>query len=540
MQVTGAWQLVRLAVRRDRVLLPTWIAGIVLMVVVSAPSVLGLYDSEGDRLTYARAWAGSVVARMFNGPAAGPDTGAIVVAETSMLLILLTPLMSIFTVVRHTRQNEETGRSELLGSAIVGRYAVLTAALTVTFAADLAVGAGVAAALVAAGLAVSGAVVTGAAVALVGMCFAAVAAVSAQVVGTARGANGTASAVLGVAFLLRAVGEGLGTVDPGGLTSSTAWPSWLTPLGWVGQVFPFTKNDPLPLLLLSLGTLAGLVASVELVARRDVGSGLVAPRPGPAVASRALRSPLGLARRLHRGAFAGWLASFVTVGIAMGAVTDQVDDMIGGNPEAADLVTQLGGSDLLVDAYLTVVMGYFAFFAAGYAVQGTIRLRVEEAFGTAEPVLSGAVSRVRWVASHLVVVVSGTAALLLASGLAVGISYGLVTGDVAAEVPRLLGAAVVQLPAVLVLTAVVLLVFAVAPSVTSVAGWGLLVVTLLMNQLGELLDLPRVLLDISPFSHTPRVPAAAVDGVPLVVLCAVALAGGALALALLRLRDIPA
>ena len=36
-------------------------------------------------------------------------------------LAILAAVMSALTVVRHTRQNEETGRAELLGAGVVGR-----------------------------------------------------------------------------------------------------------------------------------------------------------------------------------------------------------------------------------------------------------------------------------------------------------------------------------------------------------------------------------------------------------------------------------
>ena len=53
------------------------------------------------------------------------------------LLAVLAALMSALAVVRHTRQNEETGRAELVGAAVVGRYAGLAAALIVTVGANI-------------------------------------------------------------------------------------------------------------------------------------------------------------------------------------------------------------------------------------------------------------------------------------------------------------------------------------------------------------------------------------------------------------------
>jgi len=40
-------------------------------------------------------------------------------------------LLALLTVVRHTRADEEAGRSELIGSTALGRHAQLAAALIV-------------------------------------------------------------------------------------------------------------------------------------------------------------------------------------------------------------------------------------------------------------------------------------------------------------------------------------------------------------------------------------------------------------------------
>src|SRR5918993_2389718 len=89
-----------------------------------------------------------------------------------------------------------------------------------------------------------------------------------------------------------------------------------------------------------------------------------------------------------------------------------------------------------------------------YAIGAALRLRSEEANGGAEPVLVCAVSRMRWVTSHLAFAFLGPAVVLGAAGLAAGLAYGLSAGDVGRETTRVLEAALVQLPAVWVLVGV--------------------------------------------------------------------------------------
>jgi ABC-2 type transport system permease protein len=99
------------------------------------------------------------------------------------------------------------------------------------------------------------------------------------------------------------------------------------------------------------------------------------------------------------------------------------------------------------------------------------------------------------------------------------------------------GAALVQLPSVWVLTGITVLVFGVAPGLI-MAGWGALVVFLLLGQLGPIFELPQWAMDISPFTHTPKLPGAEFTATPLVWLTAVAAALVAAGLAAFRRRDI--
>jgi ABC-2 type transport system permease protein len=81
----------------------------------------------------------------------------------------------------------------------------------------------------------------------------------------------------------------------------------------------------------------------------------------------------------------------------------------------------------------------------------------------AEPVLATSAGRLRWAASHLVFSCAGPAAALAAAGLAAGLAYGSSTGDVGRQLPRVLGGALVQLPAVWVLAGIAVALFGLLP-----------------------------------------------------------------------------
>jgi len=72
------------------------------------------------------------------------------------------------------------------------------------------------------------------------------------------------------------------------------------------------------------------------------------------------------------------------------------------------------------------------------------------------------------------------------------------------------------------------------------AAWGGLAACYLVAFLGPLLGLPDWVMDLSPFTHVPLLPAAQFDAVPLLALTAVAAAFVFVGLAGFRYRNVPA
>ena len=119
--LTGWAPLLRLALRRDRIMLPAWIYGIVLTVVSTASSYDRLYPTEADRAQVA-ASASTGALRAITGPTFDLTTvGGLTAWRIAGLASVLAGLMSLLLVVRHTRAEEEAGRTELVGAAAVGQ-----------------------------------------------------------------------------------------------------------------------------------------------------------------------------------------------------------------------------------------------------------------------------------------------------------------------------------------------------------------------------------------------------------------------------------
>jgi ABC-2 type transport system permease protein len=528
----GTGQLVRLALRRDRIMVPAWLVALVLTLYSSVASTVRLYPSEQAREQLAAGIADNPAVIALYGPVTDLSTlGGLATWKPNTILAVLIALMSTFLVVRHTRADEETGRLELVGAGVVGRHAALTAAIVVAAGTNVAMTALMLLSLLGQGLPTSGIAALTLGYGAVGLVFTAVAAVAAQLTESSRTANGIAVTVLAAAFLLRAAGDSAGEGGP-------SWLSWLSPIGWVQKAHPFGDLHWWPLLLpLGFAVLATATA-YRFAGRRDLAAGLLPPRPGPARASGWLRTSFALAWRLQRGALLGWAVGFAVLGGVLGSIASTIGDVLGdqGGP-ISEMLQRIGGTRVLTDAYLGTSMGIAALVATAFAVQATLRLRGEEAGQRVEPLLSTRVGRIPWALSHAAIAVLGPAVLLGVAGLAAGLAHGARVGDVGGQLPRLLGAALVQLPAVWVVVGITLALFGLVPRLAT-AGWGILVAFLLLSEVGPTLKLDQRLLDLSPFVHTPHLPAAPLTLAPLLALTAVAVVLAATGLVGLRRRDI--
>ncbi|HEU5158625.1 MAG TPA: ABC transporter permease [Streptosporangiaceae bacterium] len=527
--LAGTGSLARLAVRRDRVLLPVWTWILVLTAWSTVSTLETLYPTVASRVQAAASNNGTtaIVAmygRVYDPTALGNTQSML---KANVFGTLLVAILTILIVVRHTRTEEETGRLELLGATVVGRYAALTAGLAVAVAADAAIGTLVALVYMGGGLPVAGSLVAGLAWAAVGMAFAAITAVVVQLTQSGRTAIGVSSAVLGAVYVIRAIGD---TSDAGG----PRWLSWLSPIGWGQQFRPYAGNRWWVLLITLAFAAVLTVGAYLLVARRDLGAGLLPDRPGPA-GSAVLRSPLALAWRLQRGMLIGWVAGALILGLALGGIASNIGDMA--NSEGArELFVKLGGTQGLTDAFLAAEFGFIGIFISVYGVQAVMRLRSEETALRAEPLLATRVGRIRWALSHITIALAGTTLIVVGGGLSAGLSYGATVDDMG-QIGRLMGAALVQLPAAWLLTGIVVAAFGLAPRLI-VAGWAALVAFLLLGELGPVFDLSQPVMDISPYAHVPKLPAAGVSVTPLVWLLAIAVALTAAGLAGFRRRDI--
>lgn len=527
-RLTGTGTLILLNLRRERVPLLAWVLGIGAVAASTFSTIAALYPSEGDRAALVASIAANPAFLAITGPISGTSIGAVSAWRVGAVGTSLVGLMAIFTVIRRTRADEETGRTELLASAVVGRAAPLAAAVTVAVGASLTIGVLSALAGIGNGQDALGSIAFGAAMAGCGLVFAGVAAITAQLAENSRTAIGIACAVLAGCYGLRAIGD----VRPAAL----GWLTWLSPQGWATHVRPFSEDNLAVLALFVIAAAGGLLLAGFLLERRDLGLGMFATRLGPTTNPR-LTGAGALAARLQRGSLLGWLVGLVLLGAVTGAVSSTSDTLLADNPQLEQLLAKIGGAGAITDMLLSTMGAIAGLLIGGYAIAAALRMSGEESADRVAPVLATAVSRPRWMVGHLAFVVAGPILLLTAAGLVAGVFNGVQVDDFGAGFAAALGAMVVQIPATLVIGGLAVALFGWLPRLASLA-WAALALALLVGQLGQLLQLPQWVMDISPYSHIPLVPTQDVRWTPLIVLTMIAAALIAAGIAGFRRRDV--
>jgi polyether ionophore transport system permease protein len=513
--LTGLWPMIRLALRRDRVWWPAWILVLGTQVLATAAAYQSLFPTAQSRLQLGPTMGRNTSLRAMYGPAFDlTSAGGFTAWRMGGFVAVFIALMSLLAVIRHTRAEEEAGRLELLRSGVVGRHSPLVAALLVTIGANVILGTIIVTGLVYEGLPVAGALALGLGFAGCGLVFAGVGAVTAQVSENARPARGMAASVLGVAFLLRAVGD---STD-----NSATWMSWLSPIGWTQQVRPFAVERWWVLALPFVVGPSLIAIAIALESHRDFGAGLRPAPLGPERAAAWLSTPAGLAWRLQRGSWLAWAIGVALIAGAFGSVANGVLDILKGSPQLAEIINRLGGGQSLIDEFFAAVLPVMATVATIHTVQAMLRLRWEETEIRAEQVLGTAVTRTRLMGSHLVHAVASPPILMTIIGLCAGGAYAVSAHDAGAVWP-VLGGALVLVPAMWIFTGVTVALIGLAPG-RSVLAWGVLVACGVLGQLGPILQLPDTVLRISPFADVPALPRADFEIMPLVVLSLIAIA----------------
>ena len=529
--LTGVGALTRLALRRDRLFLPLWLLGIGAFVPYVFAAYTTLFPTDADLAGVVTMLSGPIGSIM-GGPGYGMDASvtyaALFAAVYWLYLMLILGLFHAFLVPRHTRAGEESGRAELLLAARVARRAPVLAALLVALLADVLVGLAVFGGLLAFDADPASAALLAVGTTVFGLVFAGVAALAAQVSGSARGAAGLAGAVLALAFVVRGIGD---TMVKGG-----SWVSWLSPFAWAQQTRAFVDDRWWPVAIGLVAAVLLAATAVALAARRDVGAGLVVARRGRPAARPWLAGPVSLAARLQSGALRWWAVGLVAAALAYGALTGVVVDSLDALPP--ELSALFGGATGATTGYVEFTVFMVAMVAAAAGLSAVSHARAEETGVRAALVLATATSRTRWFLGHIGVIALAVLAILVVVGLTAGASARAAVGDDAGfTLGEAVAASLVTAPAAWALLGLGACLLGWAPRLLPLM-WLPMVLGFLIETFGTLIRVPDVVHRLSPWEYTPRLLTGEMDWVPVIVQLAVAVVLVAAGVVGFRRRDI--
>jgi ABC-2 type transport system permease protein len=483
---TGVGSLIRLALRRDRVRLSIWIASLTLMMVYAPNAIKLAYPEEAQRaarVNLLKTPAGMIL----GGPMFGvkeTDMGVMMANELMLTLIIAASILSILTVIRHTRAEEESGAAELVLSSVVGRHARTYAALIVVGGVNAVLAVTMTVAMAATGFGVVDTAAMCLGVTGVSMVFGAVAAITAQLWRTARAATGAAMGALALAALVRGVGD---VIDNSGSALS-----WFSPIAWAQQMRAFVDLRWWPFAMLVVLVVALIAVAAALESNRQYDDGVV-PSSGEHPNARAIKSVLGLHLTLQRGQTIGWTVGLFLSGLAFGSMTKSLLDAAEGNELLQRVLAQQG-----TDGVYTTLTQFLAAAATAYVASAVLRVWGDEDSGLGEVVLAGAVSRWRWLVTAVVAAVVGSAVLMIFAGLGMGLGAGITIGE-PQTIWRLTLAGLAFVPAMAAMAGVAAL--AVSLRYSWIA-WLAVTFVVISLYLGALLRLPQWLLDASPIGQT--------------------------------------
>ena len=529
--LVGTGSLIRLALRRDRIKLSAWLLGISGFVWI-ATGVNAAFSPE-EMVAIVLLATENPAMRFLVSPIRADsvtEVSRFVFLRFSFVFSLLTALMSIQAVTRHTRWSEEAGCAEMIGASVTGRYAGLASAMAVGLGANVVLALLIGAALGAHGLPVAGSLAAGASFGGLGIAFTGIAAVAVQLSGTSSGANGIGGMAFGATFALTGMANAMGRSHAGGLGFESAGLAWISPMSWTQRFYPFDDANWWILALFLLFFIVCAVLSVDLVARRDVGRGVLADRRGRPRASVWLCCPLGVAWRLQRGSLFSWAFPMVFMGLMLGASAESLGETMGATEAFGGAFSQA------IAEFPFLVIGVAASGVAIYAMKAVLRMRREEDGGPLETVLSTPVKRATFVTSHVACGLAGSFVLVQLFALAQAAAMR----GAGTPLAEFLVAAAYQSVGVLVLVGFVLALYGLLPGASGPVSLVVVLAAIATGPFfGTALDLPEWLTNLSPFSHIAFMPGE-VRGLTILLLASVGAALGFAGYVGFSRRNVPA
>jgi len=489
--------LLGLMVRRDWLQLLFWALGLGLLTFLAAAAYGEMFATQEELLVMAQTMENPAMVAML-GPLQGDTLGALHAMNMLVFMGIFVGVMNIFLMARHTRGDEEAGRLELLRALPVGSSSTLKSAFVLAVAANaVLVGAiakaqyfsGMETGVIGSGVVdLEGAVLMGAVLGAVGLVFAAVTAVFAQLSANNRLVLGWSFGFMGLVYVLRAVGD-----------LHLSWLNYLSPLGLLVETRVFVENRWWPVLALLGFSAVLLVLALRLQSKRDLGAGLLAQKAGKSQGGRLQRLPLGLAWALTKGTVVAWCISIFLLGLAYGSVFGDLESFISSN----ELFSQMFAGDGTAQ-FIGFIMEIMALIAAIPVLSIALKARSEERSERLEALAARKIPRYQLLGGYGLI--AFLAAPVVLGVTAVGLfaaSYFVMDDSIA--LGRFWSDAMSYVPALWFMLGFAVFLTGVLPRLT-IVSWLYLGYSFVAMYLGQLLNPPEIMVALTPFYHAVDAP----------------------------------
>ncbi|WP_054754474.1 ABC transporter permease [Piscibacillus salipiscarius] len=405
--------LMKLIIRRDRLRFIIWLFGFLTMTILTAWAYKDLYASQAERQQVASTMENPAITALL-GPGFGLDNytvGAMMAHQMLAITLLIIAVMSVLLVVRHTRAEEEEGKIELIRALPSGRLSNLTSTLLVMsmiyIILSLATGFGLYA-LGIESMSFNGSMLYGAALGVTGLFFSATTAFFAQLTQTSKGAVGLSFLLVGLSYLIRAIGD---------VVNDTI--SWFSPFGWVLRSEVYVNNYWWPVMMTFLLSIVIVIIAMYLNSIRDLGAGFLPSKRGKRDAGALTKSHLGLTIRLQKTSIISWAVVAYVFGATYGSVLGDTDTYFAEIEMMKEVMATQEGVSMTLQ-FITMIASIMAVLSTIPAVMAVNKLRKEEKRNRTEQLLATALPRVKLFGNYILVAIF-TSIITLGAG-ALGLS----------------------------------------------------------------------------------------------------------------------
>lgn len=485
----------RLNFRLKRGYLLGWIVPILAIIAIFPVAYYEYYPELSSRQGIVQGMENNVGTRAIYGLIDKPGTvGQMTTWEAAMWAGLLGAIMVALLMVDLYRRPEHTGLSELTRSTGI-KASTPWAAATIT-GVTVAITLGLASALILLALPLprdeiptEGAIAFGITLTLMLIGATLFAQMALHLVNDASRLTQAALISVAVSYVIRIVAD----------TQEIAWLNWLSPLGWRELIGPFTENDMGRAAILAAVCFAAIVLIGFAESRRIFGEGYL-PRRSKVHRSRSVHGIVHLRWMLNKGGILAWVIVIAITTAFLMSLSGDIATLIGGDDTTGQVFRDLLGGTDAYQAFISYICQMVAIMVAAAGISQITSYRAEEKARIVDMQRSTGVRRYAPLAAATTIALAsvvGLVAVMHASG-ALGLATQEQTLD--DDYSALAWASWSLLGAVVVLVGIAIAIIGWIP-VASGWVWAPLALSAVITLMGEILQIPEWVIDLSPLTH---------------------------------------